>query len=229
LPFASGGQLFVDATRLAPLFHITFRRTPTGISIVDREGTEWRAQPGENRLQSSLRSVDLAGPLRFDGRSLYLPIMVLAELSGNRVSVDMNIKTIQFRSTAPAKPDNLSRAPTPAIAVRGTNSEGWEVFDIPKPRQTLEAEQQRKTITRAAQGPAPVLPPSHENLRVDYGVAAVQGGDYANEIAASGSINGVQTQLYTMITYGDAGAQYYSGHLGLFDPLRRRRFEAGDR
>ena len=228
LPFASGGQLFVDATRLAPLFHIAFRRTPTGISIVDREGTEWRAQPGENRLQSSLRSLDLAGPLRFDGRSLYLPIMVLAELSGNRVSVDMNIKTIRFRSAAPPKSDSLSRATSPAIAVRETNSEGWEVIEIPKPRQELEAEQKQKAITRAAQGPEPVLPPSHENLRVNYGVAAVQGGDYANEIAATGSINGIQTQLYTLITYGDAGPQYYSGHLGLFDPLRRRSFEAGD-
>ena len=228
LPFASGGQLFVDATRLAPLFHIAVRRTSAGIAIVDREGTEWRAQPGENRLQSSLRSMDLAGPLRFDGRSLYLPIMVLAELSGNRVAVDMNIKTILFRSTAPSRSDNVSGAPSAAIAVRETNSEGWEVFDIPKPRQTLDAEQKQKAITRAAQGPSPVLPPSHENLHVDYGVAAVQGGDYANEISASGSFNGVQTQLYTMITYGDAGPQYYSGHLGLFDPLRRRSFEAGD-
>ena len=227
LPFASGGQLFVDGTRLAPLFHIAVRRTPSGVSVIDREGTEWRAQPGENRLQSPLRSMDLAGPLRFDGRSLYLPITVLGELSGNRVSVDMNIKTIQFRSSASAKPDT-SRAPAPSIALRGTDADGWEAIDIPKPRQELEAEQKQKTITRAAQGPAPVLPPSHENMRVDYGVAAVQGGDYANEIAASGSIDGVQTQLYTLLTYGDSGPQYYSGHLGLFDPLRRRSFEAGD-
>jgi hypothetical protein len=227
LPFASGGQLFVDATRLAPLFHIAFRRTSAGITIVDREGTEWRAQPGENRLQSSLRSIDLGGPLRFDGRSLYLPITVLAELSGNRVSVDMNIKTILFRSAGPPRSENLTRSePTPVV--RETNNEGWQVFDIPKPRQELEAEQKQKQIERAAQGATPLLPPSHENLHVNYGVAAVQGGDYANEIAATGSIDGIQTQLYTLLTYGDAGAQYYSGHLGLFDPLKRRSFEAGD-
>lgn len=212
--FESGGELFVDATRLAPLMGISIRPAPDGVTILDRDGVEWRGQVATPRLQSLLRSLDLPTALRFDGGSLLLPVGVVAELAGLQVAFDRKTKTILFRSRLRSKPETKPRptesgrqAPPPVAAATVPrtgeapvlHSGDWEFFEMPKPREEI-IEQQKRAATRPAANFVPSLPPPRESVRMGFGVAAIQGGDYANEINAFGTIGGVDTQLNSLLT-----------------------------
>ncbi|HEY3052773.1 MAG TPA: hypothetical protein VGK04_05220 [Thermoanaerobaculia bacterium] len=232
-PLELAGQLLIDATRVGPEFGISVRYTPTTVILIDRQSIEWRAILGSSQLQSRFRTIDLGGPLRFDGRTVLLPVDIVRELTGLHLAIDRNAKVISFHGEIEARPEPKPEATPPArapeVPIKSGTVEGWQMFELPKPKEELAEQKRRERVTQIAQPFVTVLPPPHDTLRVGVGVAAVQGADYASEITALGSFNRVQTQLYTLITYSRSGRpQFYSGHLGLTDPIRHWTAEGGD-
>jgi hypothetical protein len=228
-PLELGGQLLIDATRVGPEFGVSVRYTPTTVILVDRQSTEWRAVLGSAQLQSRFRTLDLGGPLRFDGRTVLLPVDILRELTGLHLAIDRTARVISFRGEIETKPEPKVPFKPPEVSITGGTAEGWQMFELPKPKEELLEQKRRARATQIAQPFVTVLPPPHDTLRLGFGVAAVQGADYANEITAIGAFNRIQTQLYTLITYSRTGRpQFYSGHLGLNDPIRHWTAEGGD-
>ena len=104
----------------------------------------------------------------------------------------------------------------------------WQPFTVPKPPEEL------KTATADNVKPSDAirehlrLPPQHDTLRTTVGVGYVMQNDWGVELGASGRVGGLQTNLNSFLTLGNAGVEMPSGSLSVVAPHAGWRAEAGD-
>lgn len=204
-PRDAGGIPLVDAAALAPRLGLVVRVEGKELSVRAAGNAVWRGEPGGDRLTSPAGILHLERSLRAEGRSLYIPLGAVAELSGFTLIISAQARTAALQRSS------------------GVSSGGWSAFTLAKP--VAEGGLAGAAVSGAI---APALPPGRESLRVALGVGQVQGTEWGGELAATGSVRGVQTRMSGLLVSGPAGLELRSGRLALAAPELRLGAEAGD-
>jgi hypothetical protein len=142
----------------------------------------------------------------------------------------------------PATPIGLSVPPAPraSAAVAGASPvkpvlaaslEGWSPFQIKKTQAELADTarlQDFPELSARTRASDIRLPRQHDVLRLTTGIGYLQGRDWGGDIAGSGKINGMQTDINAFVTAGPLGFEPRSGHVSIFSPGGTWRGEGGD-
>jgi Carboxypeptidase regulatory-like domain/SdrD B-like domain len=123
-----------------------------------------------------------------------------------------------------------------AVLERGTASaqsvssaaQGWTPFTIEKPPADLQASDAASLDVRADPRWRPRLPPRHDTLRTRVGVGYVWDRDWGVDLSMAGRVAGIDTQLNSFLTFGEAGVEAPSANLTLVDTGSGWGGEAGD-
>jgi hypothetical protein len=120
----------------------------------------------------------------------------------------------------------LARGTASAQSV-SSSAQGWTPFTIEKAPSELPAAD-LVSGDRADPRWRPRLPPQHDTLRTRVGVGYVWDRDWGLDLSAAGRVAGVETQLNSFVTFGDAGVEAPSAMLSLVDTASGWGGEAGD-
>ncbi|HEX7185279.1 MAG TPA: carboxypeptidase-like regulatory domain-containing protein [Thermoanaerobaculia bacterium] len=212
-PVESAGVVLVDLAALAPALRLAVRVDGPEIAIRDAEDREWRGAPGASLLAAPGRTMHLERPLRLDGRSIRVPLAAAAELAGLTLRLEPSAKRADLTQ---------AEASGPALSAPG----GWQAISLPKQPAPLAPHAESRPAAGRLDGTH--LDHARESLRFGLGLGHVHGADWGSEIAATGSVRGLETRLAGFLTAGPAGLELYSGHAALSDPESGWGAEAGD-
>jgi len=198
---------FVNVEALAPLLRLRVLISAQEVLIFDHEGVVWHAQTGEFQLLSSGRSLALKLPLYVRGTAPYLPLDVVAELSGMRLQLD----TAGQRATL---------LPATSTTARSPADSDWQPFTLDKtPQQRAVLEKEQADGLAGNSGTlASSLPPSHDTLHLSYGIGYVQGSDWGSELTGFGRVSGLDVQFSGLVTQGSKGLRSTGEHISVRDP-----------
>lgn len=204
-PRDSGGIPMIDVAALAARLGLVVRAGGGEISVRGAGGVVWKGAPGSDQLVATAGILLLERSPRVEGRSLYLPLSAVGEISGLTVILSAGSRVA-------------------ALSEAEVSSASWHVFTLAKPDSERHA-------TAAGPGAAafePALPSDRESLRLSLGLGNAQEGEWGGELSAAGSVLGVETRMSGLLTSGPAGLELRSGRLALIRPELRLGAEAGE-
>ncbi|MHB1461834.1 MAG: carboxypeptidase regulatory-like domain-containing protein [Armatimonadota bacterium] len=218
-PITRGESATVNVVALETALGFTTSLSSDTLTIIDANGTEWHARSGDGTLESGGRTLTLDSPLLIMAPAAYLPLSAVAEVAGLQLKLDHEKRRAELTTSKQQPSEQPAEQPSEL-------ADGWESISIEKTPEELKTSASAQSTSINKTTIKPILPPSHDSLKLGLGFGYVPGGDCTTELTASGGIGGVYLDFGTSITLGPKGVLPSNLRLSLVD--KEFGWEAGD-